>query len=389
MTVHAQPPATEAPAAPSVRADGVLNPQYPASYWLVGFVGDVGPGEAVPMHRLERDVVLWRDLDGTLHCQDHACHEPLGRIGERWMRVSDRREGDTVACVAHRHRFGGVRRYRVVEKFDGIYVWNGPLPADHDLPDLLGAKGLAEEDVRYLTWRCLLPFPGKWFSENLPDAAHFAVLHNTGESADCEVTDDHDHLYRCTVAITGERKLSLSAQELLTLYREDRLGDIVEFAGDLDVTIYGGGFNVFAMGAPKDHMPTTGIAGAIRTFVESTPVINCLTPVTADSHLLMTIMPMPRVRTPIVGRALEAAMDRAAVARNWAVVQADIAVMTHRQEAPQPRYNRLDRALVSYRRFWDRRLLDRSLGEGDNKHSNGRRAGVAWAEDTIETGRAS
>lgn len=355
--------------------DEVLNPQYPSSHWLIAFSADVRPGEAVPVHRLERDLVLWRDLDGTLHCQDHACHEPLGRLGERWLH-----RGATVACTAHEDQFDGVRCFRVTEKFDGIYLWNGTLPADHELPDILGAKGLREDDVRYLTWRCLLPFPGKWFSENLPDAAHFAVLHNTGESADCEVTDDHDHLYRCTVAIRGERKLSLSPSELAALYREDRLGDIVEFAGDLDVTIYGGGFNVFAMGAPKEHMPSSGIAGAIRTFVESTPVINCLTPVTADSHLLMTTMPMPRVNAPLVGRALEAAMDRAAISRNWAVVVADIAVMTHRQEAPQPRYNRLDRALVSYRRFWDRRLADRSLGEGDNRHSNGRRAGVAWPE---------
>lgn len=375
MTALAPAPPAD-PSSDIEPTDGVLNAQYPSSYWLVAFAEDVRAGEAVPVHRLERDLVLWRDLDGTLYCQDHACHEPAGRIGGRWAR----REG-TVICEAHQDRFRGVRRYRVVEKFDGIYVWNGTLPADHELPDILDAKGIQEDDVRYLTWRCLLPFPGKWFSENLPDAAHFAVLHNTGESAECQVTDDHDHLYRCTVAITGERRLSLSPREIITLYREDRLGDIVEFAGDLDVTIYGGGFNVFAMGTPKDHMPTTGLAGAIRTFVESTPVINCLTPVTADSHLLMTIMPMPRVSVPVFGRALEAAMDRAAVARNWAVVVADIAVMTHRMEEPQPRYNRLDRALVTYRRFWDRRLLDRTLGEGDNRHSNGRRAGVAWPQD--------
>ncbi len=66
---------------------------------------------------------------------------------------------------------------------------------------------------------------------------------------------------------------------------------------------------------------------------------------------------------------------------------ANIAVMTHRQEAPLPRYNLLDRALISYRRFWDRRLEDRSLGEGDNRHSNGRRAGVAWPQDTVAAGK--
>ena len=55
--------------------------------------------------------------------------------------------------------------------------------------------------------------------------------------------------------------------------------------------------------------------------------------------------------------------------------------MTHREESPQPRYYGLDAALVTYRRFWDRRLLDRTLGEGDNRHSNGRRAGLVWQTD--------
>ncbi len=356
---------------------GVVNEQYPASYWLIAFSKDVQQGEVVPLHRLERDLLLWRDTTGRLRCQDHVCKRGLGRMGGSWTR-----EGGRVVCPEHRERFTACKPYRVVERYDGIYVWNGPSEPDHEIPDIGGSEGIDEDDVHYLTWRCLLPFPGKAFSENLPDAAHFAFLHHTGEWAEASYTQEASHRFFCRAGIQGKRKkLTLSPHELVKLWREDRLGDIVEFSGDLDATIYGGGFNVFKMAAAPDAPAKQGIAGRVRHLVESTPVINCLTPVTADSHLLMVIMPMPDLRTPLFGGLPNAILDAAAIARNWAVVKADIAVLTHRDESPSPRYNQMDRALVAYRRFWDRRLMDRSLGAGDNKHSNGRRAGVAWQED--------
>lgn len=59
--------------------------------------------------------------------------------------------------------------------------------------------------------------------------------------------------------------------------------------------------------------------------------------------------------------------------------------MIHRQEPEHPAYNRFDRGLVKFRRFWDSRLLDRSLWAGDNVHSAGARAGCAWPDDPTRT----
>lgn len=354
---------------------GVLNPRYPASYWMIAFSKDVRPGEVVPLRRLERDLLLWRDRSGTIHCQDHRCRQRLGRLGDRWTTRAD----GVIACEEHRDDFDGAHQYIVVERYDAIFVWSGACPADHELPDILGTYGLQESDVHFLQWRVMLPFPAKWFSENLPDATHFAVLHNTGDWAECEITYEDDVTFRCAGYIQGERRLlSLTPRELMKLYREDRLDDIVEFSGDLDMTVHGGGLNVFKIGSPEGEAPLTGISGLIRKFVEAAPVIHCFTPVTEDSHVVMMSLPMPKSRVPFIGHALDWAMEKAAVSRNWSAAYADAAVMTHRNERSGPSYNRLDSALIRYRRFWDRRLLDRTLGEGDNRHSNGRRAGISW-----------
>jgi hypothetical protein len=52
--------------------------------------------------------------------------------------------------------------------------------------------------------------------------------------------------------------------------------------------------------------------------------------------------------------------------------------MHYRHEQPNPGYGRLERGLVRFRRFWDSRIEDRSLWQGDGIHSNGLRAGIRW-----------
>jgi hypothetical protein len=61
----------------------------------------------------------------------------------------------------------------------------------------------------------------------------------------------------------------------------------------------------------------------------------------------------------------------------------DGALMRHRQEPVNPVYGKLDRGLLRFRRFWDSRLLDRTLWAGDNIHSNGLRAGIRWEDRPV------
>lgn len=350
---------------------GVLNGKYPASYWLIAFSKDVRAGEAVPMRRLERDLVLWRDADGTLHCQDHACTQRLGRIGDRWS------ERDGVAvCENHADAFDGAQEYLVKERYGGVFVWSGELPADHDLPDILGQMGLTEDDVKISYSRFMLPYPVKWLIENEPDMAHFAFLHNTGDWGDCWVTDETESAMSVTGRIYGKR--GLTPKEFARLYRRDDLTDIIEFSGDVVFEVYGSGISNLWVEPPDADAPRFSLTGPIGKAVQATRQINGLAPVDVDTLLIMLITFTPRFDVPVIGGLLDGLVAAGARARGWVAIRQDYPVMVHRDEPEGPRYNRLDRALVAYRKFWDRRLPDRTLEAGDNLHSNGRRAGIKW-----------
>lgn len=352
---------------------GVLNGKYPASYWLIAFSKDVRPGEAVPMRRLERDLVLWRDNDGTLRCQDHACTQRLGKLGDRWIA-----KDGIVVCANHPDAFDGCGEYLVTERYGGVFVWSGDHPVDHEIPDILGQMGMTERDVKISCSRFMLPFPVKWFVENEPDMAHFAFLHNTGDWGDCWVTEETESSMSVTGRIYGKR--GMTPKELVRLYKRDDLTDIMEFSGDLTFDIYGCGFSVLSVSPPADDAPKFSLTGPIGRALQSTRQINGLVPVDVDTHLVMLITFIPRFNIPVVGPALDRLVVAGARARGWVAARQDYPVMVHRDEPAGPRYNRLDRGLVAYRKFWDRRLPDRGLGEGDNLHANGRRAGIRWTE---------
>lgn len=352
---------------------GVLNPQYPSSYWLIAWSKDVSSGEVLPLRRLERDLILWRDQGGTLRCQDHRCGQRLGRLEEQWS-LKD----GVIYCRSHPGNFSGTCRYHVVEAYGGIFVWNGANPAA-PFPDVARVEGIQERDAHLVYWRVLLPFPAKWFAENLIDAGHFAYVHNMGDRGDTVVVDDQPDFFRDIMRFGGRRP------SIVELYKRgdlsDIVGNLVGFAGEARGTNYGGGLGAFAnvqSDEASGKAPQSGVRRVVGNYVDSTRLIFSWTPVDVDSHTMMVLAFMPKVRLPLVGPAMDWAFGRALVNRNWVGTSQDIAVMCQRAELPNPQYNRLDRALVRFRRFWDSRLLDRSLGDGDNVHANGRRAGIPW-----------
>ena len=327
----------------------------------------------VPLRRLERDLVLWREQDGTLHCQDHACRQTLGRLGERWLS----RDGFAV-CASHPDAFDDCHSYLVVERHGAVFVWSGASPPDHEFPDVVAEHGV-DEQSEILYHRFLLPFPTKWFAENEPDMAHFAFVHNAGEWGDCEVIGETDTTLTVTGCVYGKR--GMRPRDLVRLYKRDDLADFMEFSGDVTFVIYGSGLALFSVSPPAADAPKFSLTGPIGKVVESVRIFFGLTPVDVGSHVIYLIMFVPRVRLPIGRRPVEWIVEKAIANRNWAAARQDYAVMVHRNEQPGPRYNRLDRALVRHRRFWDRRIPDRTLGAGDNLHANGSRAGIDWQDD--------
>jgi hypothetical protein len=105
-------------------------------------------------------------------------------------------------------------------------------------------------------------------------------------------------------------------------------------------------------------------------------IIACWTPVNHDSHLVMDVTLLPRIRLPIIGPLVERVLGFILGLGNWSTAIQDAGFMIHRAEPPNPLYGPRDKGLVVYRRFWDSRIVSGDPLEGDNVHSNGARAGI-------------
>ncbi|MBB3600890.1 phenylpropionate dioxygenase-like ring-hydroxylating dioxygenase large terminal subunit [Mycolicibacterium sp. BK556] len=387
---------------------GVLNPQYPMSYWQIAFSHDLANESVIPLRVLERDVVLWRDSAGTVHCMAAHCLHLGANLGYGGEVVKD-----SLRCPFHAWRYGPdgkvvhvpgidgalktkrcLPTFRVIERYGTIFLWNGPEPADHDLPDFLADEGIAEDSILFEHVRYKLPFPAKWFVENLPDSAHFAGLHRLGSWGDTEIIAQSETRIEYVCHFHG-RAPYVGWEDVKRSYRRGEMWGVSDAAGgDFHATTYGGGLHLIDLTASPPELAesrarvtarvpraTIALTEKINELSDSARLILSFTPVDVDSHIVYLTMIVPKIKNPVlrlVGRPLVRSL---LVRRNWFAIMQDTALMMYRQEPKHPSYNRFDRGLVRFRRFWDSRLLDRSLWAGDNVHSAGARAGCAWPDD--------
>ena len=393
-------------------AKGVLNQQYPMSYWQIAFSRDLAKESVIPLRVLERDVVLWRDSSGTVHCAAAHCLHLGANLGYGGEVVQD-----SLRCPFHAWRYGpdgtvvhvpGIEgapktkaclpTFRVIERYGTIFLWNGPEPADHDLPDLLADEGIGEDSIIFEHVRYKLPFPAKWFVENLPDSAHFAGLHRLGSWGDTEIIAKSDTRIEYVCHFHG-RAPYLGWEDIKRSYRRGEMWGVSDAAGgDFHATTYGGGLHLIDLTASPPELAqsrakvtarlpraTIALTEKINDLSDSARLILSFTPVEADSHIVYLTMIVPKIKNPalrLIGRPVVRSL---LVRRNWFAIMQDTALMMYRREPEHPLYNKFDRGLVRFRRFWDSRLLDRSLWGGDNIHSAGARAGCTWPDDPTRT----
>ncbi|WP_157390332.1 Rieske (2Fe-2S) protein [Nocardia terrae] len=387
---------------------GVLNPQYPTSYWQIAFSRDLEPESVIPLRVLERDVVLWRDSQGVAHCTAAHCAHLGANLGYGGEVV-----GDTIRCPFHAWRYDAegnvahvpgvagtpkVRQclptYLVIERYGAIFLWNGPGVPDHELPDFLADEGIAEADIVFEHVRYKLPFAAKWFVENLPDAAHFAGLHRLGSWGDTEIISESDTRLEYVARFYG-RAPYVSWEDLKRSYRRGEMWGVSDAAGgDFHATTYGGGLHLIHLTASPPELiesrakvtapvPRAMIAltEKVNDMSDGARLILSFTPVDVDSHIVYLTMIVPKINNPVLRLIGRPVVRSLLVRRNWFAIMQDNSLMMFRQEPEHPAYNRFDRGLVRFRKFWDSRLIDRSLWAGDNVHSAGARAGCTWPDD--------
>jgi phenylpropionate dioxygenase-like ring-hydroxylating dioxygenase large terminal subunit len=380
------------------------NPQYPRSWWVIGFSHEVRVGQAVPNKVLERDLVLWRDSNGTLHCHDAICPHLGANLG-----FGGEVRNNALVCPFHGFEFGTdgavIRRprdqgkaaercrlinFRIEEHLGTIFLWNGSDEPDHPVPDVVRElvadhPQYTRDDLTVLHHGYFLPYPAKWFLENGPDAGHFPTVHKLGEWGEAEILEESDAVLRWRQRL-HEVKPYLSREKLLQQYRAGELTNFLVNAGDVELTAYAGGLQVLRLHERVDA--NRGRAAQFLGFFESARAFLCWTPADSHHHVFRFTFVMPRIKVPVVGGLGERLIASMLERRDWGGIMQDSAIMIHRQEPPNPCYSRPDRCLIKFRRLWDSRLDDRSLWEGDNIHSNGLRAGIRWPDAPVGDLRA-
>jgi phenylpropionate dioxygenase-like ring-hydroxylating dioxygenase large terminal subunit len=360
-------------ACPSVRFEAI-NPAYPRAWWTIAFARDIKVRRAVPLRVLERDLVLWRDSHGVVHCQAGHCPHlgaHLGYGGE----VLD----DAIRCPFHGWSYAAdgtlvaqpgpdrvrqgicVATYRVVERYGALFAWNGDGEPDFDFPDIVAEAGFRDEDVAFAHHRWFLPFPAKWFQENLCDGMHFAVAHDTAQWGDTIIRRETPTLLEMENAVYDRRRWLGWENIKRRLMRRELVNLLTPVTDNVLSTCWAGPLHLVRFASRKQILGT---------------IIACWTPVDRDSHIVMDVTFLPRIRTPLLGSIAERVLGFVVGLGNWSTAIQDAGFMVHRAEPPNPPYGPRDKAMVVYRRFWDGRIVSGHPLEGDNVQSNGARAGI-------------
>lgn len=350
-----------------------LNPEYPTAWWIVALAEDVGRHRPLAVRALEHDLVLWRKPDGEIVAQAAHCLHLGAHLGH-----GGRVEGGTIGCPFHGWRYDANGRvvgqlgppravtnlclptYRVFERDGVVYLWNGTGEPDHELPDYYEHYGVDRDKYHLVTHRLYLPFPAKWFAENICDGMHFAVAHGAAEWGECTAERVSDTVMRYVNTLHNFRPW-YTLENVKRLYRQGELINLLTpVRGSLTSTSFGA--TVHAV-----YIDNTGNWGNH---------VVCWTPINADDHHFFAIDVVPRPRLgiaePVARKALRAAMR---VGLYSTAVQ-DSALMRNRAEGVKPPYARFDRGLIAFRRAWDARIESENRIAGDGIRSNGLRAGI-------------
>lgn len=411
--MSAAPESTNGSTAPR-ECYAVLNSEYPAAYWQVALSSDIATGEVVPVHVLERDIVLWRDSAGRLHSGSAHCGHLGAHLGYGGEVVDD-----TLRCPFHGWRYDHLGKvveipgiqdrlktraclqvFRVTERFGAVFLWNGPSEPDQEFPDVFGELGIREDEVEAVNIRFKLWYAVRQLVENNPDAAHFAALHGLGEWGYTDTVDTTPIKFDVVARLRGRSALPGWA-EIKRAYRRGELFGVAVNAittGDIRTTFYGG-MHIYHLEPSSDleeaekkltrplaKLTVRAIKSVVGRAGKSGYVLGH-TPVDADSHILFSTLFLPRIKTPVLRAAVTAAF-RAAMARIiYFAVWQDGLVMVHRDEPAKPAFHKSDRKLIEQRKFWDARvqIAAAAAGKGGGAARN-RNAATTGSMEAGEVG---
>lgn len=233
----------------------------PFGWYQVCWPDELEPGGVMPLYYFERDLVLWRDADGTHHLQDAMCPHLGGHLGH-----GGHVEACEIMCPFHGWKFDAegnnsdipyservnraarLRTYPVIERNGVVLAWYHPFeePPMWEVPEV---EEFSDPEQWSDTATRVVPIPAAWqeIAENSVDLAHFRYVHNTDIVPEARRYETD-----------GPHAIVRTVQKFVTPK------GVVD--GNIDIDQYGPGFSVIRFHGIVD-----------------TVLLGCNTPVTSDS----------------------------------------------------------------------------------------------------------
>lgn len=162
----------------------------PWGWFHAGYSRDVAPGEMKPLRLFGRDLVLWRDGEGSAHLQSAYCPHLGANIG-----VGGKVVGNLIECPFHQWRFDGAGKvaeidyakrlnakaclptYPVEERHGVVMAWHHPAGAPPSfalpqVPETVDPEWVGPFSQGHRIRTCL-----QEMAENSADSAHFMTVH--------------------------------------------------------------------------------------------------------------------------------------------------------------------------------------------------------------------
>jgi len=185
-------------------------PGLPIGWFLVGYTGELAPGEVKPLRYFGQDLVLFRTEAGEIALLDAFCPHLGAHLGH-----GGRVKGEEIECPFHAWRFGtdgactavpyakrmpkqaAVGRWHTKVLADMIFAWHHPerLAPSWDIPDTVPEWGAADgtRNEAWTDWTrrdWVIRAANQEMAENAVDSAHFRYLHGTTNIPQSEASVD-------------------------------------------------------------------------------------------------------------------------------------------------------------------------------------------------------
>ncbi|MCU0267241.1 MAG: Rieske 2Fe-2S domain-containing protein [Acidimicrobiales bacterium] len=297
----------------------------PFGWFQVAWSADLQPGDVRPLYYFGRDLVLWRDAEGTAHVQDAICPHLGAHLGH-----GGHVEQCNLQCPFHGWLFDGegrnveipyaerpngkarLRTYPVLDRNGLVLAWYHPeqAPPMWDIPEIPEFND--PQHFSPLVGRSF-DIPAAWqeIAENQVDVAHFRYVHNTDiipEVAEY-TTEGHMAFLRSTQKFPTPR-------------------GVVD--GRIDVDTYNPGFGVIRFSGIVD-----------------TVLMGCCTPVTAEECQLRFTFTVRRFDDA----AFTSAVGDAFVEEVSRQVQEDIPIWKHKGHVTVPALAATDGPYLQFRKW--------------------------------------